>query len=417
MSYKLLIIFIVVVFSVCSCKEQPDIEWNFSKAEITGNKSSNTEKLSVDIYLDVTTSMKGFVSQQVTDYSRLLEDIEGTCQNVWKNTDIKYFKFGRSVAPISRSEFVSGKTSAVMYSDPQLSTQTNFAEAVKNTNSKRVSILITDLFYNNNDVNLVVGSIKTYSFQKGVEAGVIGLNSSFDGIVGDVQPPVSVKGTRPLYVLVFGDKQNINLFFNAFKNKNYIKPNQFLLITNKPTEDFQVTVTKDRKNKTVNKQSMKEDWKKQGTVYNFRMKEKEKEAEFNLELVLNLNPYTTTFSDKNLKTLVFKKTISSKDSVAADDELILQNLKMVNNKISADIKLLNNDKAGKYAYLVYLTFDNTVSPSMPKWVKELNTETFSQGVNQNKTLNLEKLLTDISTNHITYTQPKLAKFYINIEKE
>ncbi|MEJ7769037.1 MAG: hypothetical protein WKF89_14565, partial [Chitinophagaceae bacterium] len=264
----------MIIFLLCSCKEEPDIEWNFSKSEITGNRLPNSEKLSVDIYLDVTTSMKGFVSQQATDYSRLLEDIEATCQNVWKNTDIKFYKFGRTVAPISRNEFVSGKTSPDIYSDPQLSTQTNFAEAVKKTNPKRVSILITDFFYNNNDVNLVVSSIKNFAFQKGVEAGVIGLNSLFNGVVGDVHPPVSVKGSRPLYVLVFGDKQNITQFFNTLKNKPYIKSNQYLLITDRPTESFEVSVTKDRKNKTVNKQSMKEEWKKQGTVSNFRMKEK-----------------------------------------------------------------------------------------------------------------------------------------------
>lgn len=99
------------------CDEpQPDINWNYSKAEITGNAHTNAEKLSVDIYLDVTTSMKGFVSPVTTDYTRLLDDIEATCQNVWKNTDIKFYKFGRSVVPVSRSEFVSGKTSADMYS-------------------------------------------------------------------------------------------------------------------------------------------------------------------------------------------------------------------------------------------------------------------------------------------------------------
>ncbi|MEJ7768874.1 MAG: hypothetical protein WKF89_13750, partial [Chitinophagaceae bacterium] len=140
-------------------------------------------------------------------------------------------------------------------------------------------------------------------------------------------------------------------------------------------------------------------------------------AEFKMELTLLTNPYSSAFSARNLKTLVFKKTANKKDSSAADEELMMQNVKLANNKLTADLKLINNDKAGKYAYLVYVTFDNTVPPSMPKWVKEQNTETFAQGVNENKTLNLEKLLTDISTNHITYAQPKIAKFYLNIEKQ
>src|SRR4028118_376472 len=123
MRYKLLIICSVLLFSLYSCEQKPDIEWNLTKTEITGDRHGSTEKLSVDIYLDVTTSMKGFVSQNATDYSRLLEDIEAICQNVWKNTDIKYFKYGRTLVPISRCDFVSGKTSAAIFSDPLLSTQ------------------------------------------------------------------------------------------------------------------------------------------------------------------------------------------------------------------------------------------------------------------------------------------------------
>ena len=409
-------LFTIISLLSCSTKQQPDINWNYDKSEITGNAHTNTEKLSVDIYLDVTTSMKGFVSQSVTDFTKLLDDVEATCQNVWKNTDIQFYKFGRSVVPISRSEFVSGKTSHTLYSDAKLSTQTNFDEAVKKTNYKRVSILITDFFYNNNDVNLVVNSIKTYCFQKGVEAGLIGLNSPFQGIVADVQPPVSVRGLRPLYVLVFGDKQNINLLLNTFKNKNYIKPDQLLLITAKPTESYDVSVIKDKKCRTINKQSLKKELQDFGTVFNFRMKEAEKSAQFNAEITLHPNPYVSTVTEKNLKPLVYKKFENSKDSVAVYNELTLQNVKFTGNTIKADINLENNDKAGKFSYAVYLTLDNTIPPEMPKWVKQVSTETYAQGVNENKTLNLEKLLTGISVNHITFAQPKLAKFYINIEK-
>jgi hypothetical protein len=408
---------LVAIIFLSSCKTQPDINWNFSKTEITGNQSVNTNKLSVDIYLDATTSMKGFVSQTSTDYTKLLDDIEGSCQNVWKNTDIRYYKFGRTVDSISRNEFVSAKASPAMFSDPKLSTQTNFSEAVRNTNSQRVSILITDFFYNNSDINLVVSSVKDYCFQKGVEAGIVSLNSPFNGIVADVQPPVRVNGQRPLYVLVFGDKQNIMLLFNSLKNKPYIKQNRFLLVTNHPVENYEVTVEKNKTSKTFNKQSLKKEWKEYGTVFNFRMQEKANEALFNLQCTLQTNPYICPFTEKNLKTLVFKKTPAAKDSVAADNEVMVQNMKMTGNTLKADIRLTNNDEPGKYAYLVYLTFDNTVPLNMPQWVKEQSTETFAQGVNENKTLNLDKLLTDLTTNHITYAQPQLAKFYIYIEKK
>ena len=403
------------------CKQVPDVNWDFSKDEITGTgKTPLSDKLNVDVYLDVTTSMKGFVSPGTTNYSRLLDDIEATCTNVWKSTDMKYYKYGRSVAAISREDFTSGKTSPVMYSDPVLSTQTNFAEAVKKTDPKRVSILITDLFYKNSDVNLVVGAIKDYCFKKKVEAGLISLNSSFNGIVGDVFPFVNVKnGTRPLYVLVFGDKQNIDLLFKTLKNKPYIASTQFLLIANRPTESYEVSLVKDKKCKTVNKQSLPSEWKKKdyGTIFSFTMKTKESDAVFNLDLKLNTNPNIPLFKENNLKLMVFEKSSGQKDSIPANDKVSIENMKLTGNRITGNIKLKNGEAAGKYGYLVYVTLDNTVPQLMPKWVLDKNTNVYAQGVNEDKTLNLDKLLTDISSNHTTFIQPKLAKFYINIIKK
>src|SRR5918993_2650690 len=94
--WKRLLPFFAMLLMGCpsGINKQKDVEWKFSKSEITGNRTAGTEKLNVDIYLDATTSMKGFVSPSATGYSRLLEDIEGSCQNVWKNTDIQYYKFG-----------------------------------------------------------------------------------------------------------------------------------------------------------------------------------------------------------------------------------------------------------------------------------------------------------------------------------
>ena len=416
---KIPILFLAIL--TVSCTQAPDVKWDFSKNEITGaGKTPVSDKLNVDVYLDVTTSMKGFVSPATTNYSRLLDDIEATCNNVWKSTDMKYYKYGRSVQPISREDFTSGKTSPVMYADPVLSTQTNFAEAVKKTDPKRVSILITDLFYKNSDVNLVVSAIKDYCFKKKVEAGLISLNSPFTGIVGDVVPYVNVKnGTRPLYVLVFGDKQNIDLFFKTMKNKPYIASTQFLLITNHPTESYEVSLVKDKKNRTVNKQSLPSAWKKAdyGTVFSFTMKTKATEALFNLDLKLNTNPNIPIFKERNLKLQVFEKTAGQKDSISANDKVSIENMKLTGNRLTGNIMLKNGEGAGKYGYLVYLTLDNTVPQQMPKWVLDKNTNTYAQGVNEDKTLNLDKLLTDVSSNHTTAVQPKLAKFYINIIKK
>ncbi len=409
----------VCIFAFGCGEKQEKITWaNLDKAEITGTDKPDVSRLNVDIYLDVTTSMKGFASKDVSNFSKLIDEIESTCQTVWKSTDIKYFKYGRTVDSISRGELITAKNSPVIFSDPVMSTQTNFAAALRNTDTRRVSILITDLFYNKNDVNLVVSALKEQVIGKGIEIGIIGLTSDFKGVVADVQPPVQVRGERPFYVLVLGGKKNIELLFSALKNKSYTNKGQYLMITNTPSRGFDVAVQKDRKSKAVNNQSLPDkNWEKYGTVFNFRMKEKETDALLNLDIRLDIHPDAPKFGLKNLRTQVFRKSPGSRDSVAADRELRLTRLTLEDNQLKGDIALHNTDGAGKYAYLVYITFDNTVPMEMPAWVLENSTDTYGQGLNENKTLHLDKLISDVVTSHTTAAQPKIAKFYVFLEKK
>lgn len=404
----------------CGGPSKKGEQWNYSKDEISGSKKSSTKFLNVDVYLDVTTSMKGYVSPSTTNYSKLMDDIEATCQNAWEKTDIKYFKFGRSVLPISRTEFVSGKNSVNIFSDPQLSTQTNFAGALQNTNASRLSILVTDFFYNNSDINLVVNAIKDSCIKKNpnVEVGVIGLTSTFNGIVGDVSPAVSVKGDRPLYVILFGEKQNIAKMFDVLKNKPYINGDQLFLITEKPVQDFTVEVKKDnaKNNKIKIAQGNLGSLKDYGTVYGFRMDAGEKDALLDFTVTLATTPFTSAIATENLKYTVYKKTAGKADSTAADDELKITGLQQKGNTITGKITINNNDADGKYSYAVYFGLNNTNQPKLPTWVENVNTETFSQGVNDNKTLNLSKLLGNISTVFNTIRNPKIAKFFIHLEK-
>jgi len=420
-SFRLLLF--VAVFSV-GCDQKKDKypnEWNFDKSEITNNKTANTDKINVDVYLDVTGSMEGFsVPAQPSNFGKLLDDIESTCQNTWKLSDIKFYKYGSRVDTIQRSEFISAKSDRNVYKGNDINNKTDFTNAIQNTDTKRVSIFITDLFYNNNDINSVVAAIKEQSVKNGVEVGVVGISSDYDGCVGDLGagvPCIPVKASRQIFALVFGDQTNISLLFKSLNKKSYINPNQFLVLANKPTTNFDVNLVKDRKSKAINKGSLgKKDWEKYGTIYNFTMKDREKEGLLHLDLTLQPEKDTPVFTEKNIKTLVFKRTSETADSIAADNEVKIDNLKWSANKLTADVQLINNDPEGKYSYAVYFTLDNTVPLAMPRWIKDMSTDNHS-GVKEGKTLNLEKLLTDVSTSHVTVRQPKIAKFYIYLEKK
>ncbi len=414
---------IAVFFSACgnSDSQAPQADlWNYSKEEITGIADKGAEKIEVDVYLDVTTSMKGYASANNTNFSHLIDDIEAVCQNTWKETDLKFFKYGRSVVPISRAEFVTGKNSPVIYSDPQLSTQTNFAGALQTTDASRVSILITDFFYNNSDVNLVVNAIKDSCIKKNpeVEIGIIGLTSSFNGIVGDVSPAVKVNGDRPVYVLIFADKKNISRLFASLKAKPYVNNEQLLLFTDHPVESYEVILVKNKKNRTVNNNQGKIGrLKEHGTVFGFSTEKKELEAELDLTLKTTLSGFTPAIAPGNIKVTAFKKNVKTGDSTVASNDIQITEMAQNGNEITGMIKLTNNDPKGNYSYAIYLSLDNTVPQKMPAWVNEVNTDTYAQGVNENKTLNLEKMLASVSTVFNTTRQPQIAKFFIQLEKK
>lgn len=417
-----LLLFAAVLLSGCDTKKDkyPN-EWNFDKSEITNTKTANTDKINVDVYLDVTGSMEGFsVPAQPSNFGKLLDDIESTCQNTWKLSDIKFYKYGSRVDTILRNEFISAKSDRNIYKGNDINNKTDFTNAIQNTDPKRVSIFITDLFYNNNDINSVVGAIKEQSAKNGVEVGVVAISSDYDGCVGDLGvgvPCIPVKASRQIFALVFGDQANISLLFKSLNKKPYINPNQFVVLANRPTANFEVDLVKDRKSKAINKATLdKKDWEKYGTIYNFTMKEREKQGLLHLDLTLQPEKDIPVFTERNIKTQVFKRTSEMADSIPADGEVKVNNLKLSANKLTADVQLNNSDPEGKYSYAVYLTLDNTVPLAMPKWIKDMSTDNHN-GVKEGRTLNLEKLLTDVSTSHVTVRQPKIAKFYVYLEKK
>ena len=62
-----------------------------------------TDNISMDIYLDGTYSMAGYVNYpSTTVYTNAIKEIERTVSSTWKNEDIKYIRFGDEFKKLSR---------------------------------------------------------------------------------------------------------------------------------------------------------------------------------------------------------------------------------------------------------------------------------------------------------------------------
>ena len=393
-------------------------DFHYTTADILGPAGASSARLPVDIYLDATLSMKGFSQPQNTNFSSLLDGIEGAVQNATKSSDLRFFKYGRSVARIDRQTFVNARHSQALWEDKGFRSDTDFAQAVDSTNPGRVSIFITDLFYSNADANKVVAAIKDKCFRNGVEMGLMGLKSDFDGYVADVQPPVQVKGARPLYLLVFGSKANINLIFSAFRNQPYVQADQALLLTRYPVKSFRVAATKARDSKAINISSARKQFQESANVFAFNWKP-DKGAQATLDYTVSYvpEPYALPISPASLQARVFRKDQAQPDSVADDQSLTVTMSTAGNGTIAgqatATLQLPTDERYT--AYQVTWQYDNLGKVPLPAWVSANSTAEFSQSspaATKLKTLALADFVRSLVVSSATQFEPKYGRMYL-----
>ncbi len=422
---------VIILFSCLfiSCGQELNTpEWKYSEVEIIGKEIKKTDKLSVDIYLDGTTSMKGFSKNDQTQYSQFLDQLEASANQAWKNADIQFYKFGTGVKSIDRFEFLQAKTAKEFYQDPDIYEKTLIDNAIDKTDDKRLSIVITDLFQDESDVNSMVLSIKQKCFDKNIKMGIALLQSEFDGMVFDV--PNYPKGfrhihtARPFYVLLFGNYNNMDYMFNALKVKSFIKEDKVLVISNNllKKQNIAISKTNDSKDLVRTNQSSED---LENNKFNFTIREEGVGGKFNLEINLDRNTRTPDFDVNKLELISYKisglvksdRSQIQTDSVLCQD-FKLENVKRLGNKITGTLSLASADIEGKYSYLIYLKVADLDGLIVPNWIKSNSTDIPIQGTpSANLTYNLEKLVSRLLVANSTINPVYMSKFYISINKQ
>ncbi|MEO8763988.1 MAG: hypothetical protein ABI416_06865 [Ginsengibacter sp.] len=389
--------------------------------DVVGTPYKKTDQISIDIYVDATTSMEGFAVNNSSKYSQFLDQLEASGMSAWKNADIKFFKFGQIIKPIDRNQFLTAKNNLQFYREPGIFKNTYIDSVVKNTDLKRLSVLITDLFQNEGDVNTMVEKIKDKCFANNIAVGILGIKTDFNGTVYDVpgHAPYALNTTeRPFYAIVFGNNDNLESLFDVLKLKSFVNDDQILIFSRYIMESFKVSVNKTKDSKFVNKKAASED------VYNlfdFSMKKEGKEARFDVEINLKRRRRSPDFLEKNLEVVAFKKSSkgakpTKQDSVATND-ITIENIKRTGDKLTATLVLNNDDEPGNYTYIVYLKANELSGLQTPKWVKDFSTEApVPNTPTENKTLNLEKLSSTLLVANASISPVYVSKLYINIFK-
>jgi hypothetical protein len=194
-----------------------------------------TNPLAIDVHIDGSGSMLGYVNQDNSSYIqalKLLDSTLGLSGNRSKSS-VKYYRSGdhqHSAKELTRSEFIkaqkiefyNGKTSVF----PAVSSDLG-SLITKPKNSDRLTVIVTDLEQNDGDVNLIANKIKENYFNSkdnNYAVGIWGIKSEFNGTIysaSDANKKFSYNTEgknssqyRPFYVLILGHYQDIANYFD-----------------------------------------------------------------------------------------------------------------------------------------------------------------------------------------------------------
>lgn len=406
-----------LIISSCS-KKIPNPKWIDDNVKI----ESPQNNISIDVYLDATTSMGGFAVGSETVFSQFIDQLDASAFSAWKSVDIKYYKFGEIIKNIDRSNLLSARNNQSFYKEKGIFERTYIDSVVKRTDVKRLSIVITDLFQDEGDVNIMVDKIKNQCFNKHIMVSILGLKSKFNGYVFDT--PNNPRGyklktdERPFYAMVFGNQSSIEKLYEALKVKDFVKENQILFISDNIFKSSSISVIKTRDSKFVNKVAPRTQLK---NSFDFSMKNEGKDAKFDFEMIFDRNTRCADFMENSIFVNVYKKSIkdalnANPDSVSTND-IIIENVKRQGNKLTATLILHNEDPVGNYSYLIYLQPNQISGFNFPKWVHEFSTDNpLPNTPSASQTYNLENLISRLLVAKNSVMSTNISKCYINIYK-
>lgn len=210
---RLLLCFILLLSTILLFGCSPKKEKPMPEPQIKVMQKS--ESLNLNVYLDGTYSMAGYVNYpSATVYTDAIKEIERTAASVWKDEKIQYFRFGDELKKLSREQFLAfDKTTFYNQND------TSLQKMVDAIDDSAVSVIITDLFQTNQDIESLLSSLKKKSFADQEKAlAVIGFKSQFKGRIYDIgknrinfdyETGKSNDSYRPFYFLIIGREDDV----------------------------------------------------------------------------------------------------------------------------------------------------------------------------------------------------------------
>jgi len=421
--YKLFVVILLFfVFSGCDKTKFPDWDYSNEKAKIVFDSKDLTLDIDAEIFADATVSMSGFSSDPNSHYNKFIDDLASVVETSFKSSRAKFYRFGANSEEITSSQFLSAKKP-----DFYTEAKTNIEEVIKKTDSTKISIVLTDLFQDQKNLHAVVTTLKQFCLSKGLSLAVLGVASEFTGKVYDANvPPFDYKSKpnmdstfRPFYAFMLGSDVYLEKFYKNLASKNPIYKDNFLLISGRYVSNFQIAVEKNKASKGIKKKrSDDKDPQKSSHLWVLS----DQAQQFDITWKLDLPGFMSPLKSDNIKFKVTRQLFDSKSERYTSEE-DSKDLQFKESKGSPGESILSffttsaGINKGLNAYRIYMLVDPDSKVNLPEWVTDFNSDDPTPSKGPNKTLNLEKFVSDLVKASWVINQPKLGIAYLTIKVE
>lgn len=417
-----------------------------------------SDRLVARIYFDASLSMQGFVAPGSTRYTRMCPYLESVIVSGWTDGRADFFQFGEQVESINRDaylevisedfyedeninretfiqkiidheeQFVSDSTG--VSNTPKESTEVDPSTEAVNESRKenRLVVIVTDLFQDKSDINLLVNQLKEKFIKNDLEVGIFGIRSEFDGTVYDTgigQAPIPHQSDprdpetfRPFYLLVLGRHADIAHYFdrlrvNGFPEAHTIIFSRYLVSPLLSIDGDSIEPELDNLNGVTFRSVPPH-------VKQFRIVDNSKPASISAELVYSPLRHAMFFDSDT-----FEVSIIAKHAPMGETERSLDAQKCLkvtstlskneeSNGLAVDFKLDSQSLPRKVVYLYEVTLHPGIDTyRAPEWCSNWDMGTGRDG---SKTLNLVNFVRDLSQVTARMHHPKIATFHCYVEK-
>lgn len=202
-------------------------------------KKETTYPANIDLFFDMSVSMRGYLYPGATKYKSVMDGLLVTAEtqvNKAADGQVHYYQFGDSFDEMQNPDTVKN-WEAYNYSDSFIYL------AIENANLEHLTVIVTDLAVETESLDTLINRIGTEYMSKGYAIGLVGVKSEYEGYVyslEEVSDRVVLltegkepKDQFPFYLLVLGQQEEITTFY---KDLEYYTLSEF------PKESYNYTL-------------------------------------------------------------------------------------------------------------------------------------------------------------------------------